>query len=263
MTTQSLAYVERGDRSRPIQSQTDVVVEGIKSMIIHGHLSPGARLPREKDLARELNVSRGPLREGVRALCLMGVLETRQGDGTYVTSLDASLLLAPMAFLVDLGTEAAFHLQAVRRVLETEAAGRAAQLITDAAVREAADILAQVEPMVASISDDHFGLFIEADIAFHRVIAHASGNPALEALIEALASRTVRGRLWRAISEEGAVHSTHLEHQAILQAIARRDSDAARIRMAAHLLAVQEFLHDHPEVEPLGVLGLQPPSESG
>ena len=59
------------------------------------------------------------------ALCLMGVLETRQGDGTYVTSLDASLLLAPMAFLVDLGTEAdAFHLQAVRRVLETEAAGR-------------------------------------------------------------------------------------------------------------------------------------------
>ena len=126
----------------------------------------------------------------------MGVLETRQGDGTYVTSLDASLLLAPMAFLVDLGTEAdAFHLQAVRRVLETEAAGRAAQLITDAALDEASDILAQVEPLITSTSDDHFGAFIEADIAFHRVIAHASGNPALEALIEALATRTVRGRL--------------------------------------------------------------------
>jgi DNA-binding FadR family transcriptional regulator len=77
----------------------------------------------------------------------MGVLETRQGDGTYVTSLDASLLLAPMAFLVDLGTAAdAFHLQAVRRVLETEAAGRAAQLITDSAIGEASDILAEVEP---------------------------------------------------------------------------------------------------------------------
>jgi GntR family transcriptional regulator, transcriptional repressor for pyruvate dehydrogenase complex len=150
-------------------------------------------------------------------------------------------------------------------VLETEAAGRAAQLITDAAVREASDILAQVEPMV-STSDDHFGAFIEADIAFHRVIAHASGNPALEALIEALASRTVRGRLWRAISEEGALHSTHREHQAILQAIARRDPDAARIRMATHLLAVQEFLHDHPEVagiKPLAVLDHQPPSVSG
>jgi GntR family transcriptional regulator, transcriptional repressor for pyruvate dehydrogenase complex len=265
MTTQFLADVERDDRPPPIPSQTDVVVDGIKSMIIRGQLGPGARLPREKDLARELNVSRGPLREGVRALCLMGVLETRQGDGTYVTSLDASLLLAPMAFLVDLGAEAAFHLQAVRRVLETEAAGRAAQLITDAAVREASDILAQVEPMV-STSGDHFGAFIEADIAFHRVIAHASGNPALEALIEALASRTVRGRLWRAISEEGALHSTHREHQAILQAIARRDPDAARIRMATHLLGVQEFLHDHPEVagmEPLAVLDHQPPSVSG
>ena len=73
-------------------------------------------------------------------------------------------------------------------------------------------------------------------------------NPALEALIEALATRTVRGRLWRAISEEGALHSTHREHQAILQAIARRDPDAARIRMGTHLLAVQEFLHDHPQV---------------
>jgi GntR family transcriptional regulator, transcriptional repressor for pyruvate dehydrogenase complex len=266
MTTQFLAHVERDDHTPPIQSQTDVVVDGIKSMIIRGQLGPGARLPREKDLALELNVSRGPLREGVRALCLMGVLETRQGDGTYVTSLDASLLLAPMAFLVDLGTEAAFHLQAVRRVLETEAAGRAAQLITDAAVREASDILAQVEPLLTSTSDDHFGAFISADIAFHRVIAHASGNPALEALIEALASRTVRGRLWRAISEEGALHSTHREHQAILQAIARRDPDAARIRMASHLLAVQEFLHDHPEVagmEPLAVLDPEPPSESG
>ena len=151
-------------------------------------------------------------------------------------------------------------------MLETEAAGRAAQLITDAAVREASDILAQVEPLVTSTSDDHFGAFIEADIAFHRVIAHASGNPALEALIEALASRTVRGRLWRAISEEGALPSTHREHQAILQSIARRDPDAARLRMATHLLAVQEFLHDHPQVagtKPLAVLDPQPPSESG
>ena len=97
MTTQPLADGERDDRPPPIPSQTDVVVDGIKSMIIRGRLGPGARLPREKDLALELNVSRGPLREGVRALCLMGVLETRQGDGTYVTSLDASLLLAPMA----------------------------------------------------------------------------------------------------------------------------------------------------------------------
>jgi len=67
MTTQPTAHIDRDDRP-PIPSQTDVVVDGIKSMIIRGRLGPGARLPREKDLALELNVSRGPLREGVRAL---------------------------------------------------------------------------------------------------------------------------------------------------------------------------------------------------
>jgi GntR family transcriptional regulator, transcriptional repressor for pyruvate dehydrogenase complex len=247
MSSQPVTDAGPGERRLGPPSQTDVVVDSVKKMIISGRLGPGARLPREKDLAVELNVSRGSLREGVRALCIMGVLETRQGDGTYVTSLDASLLLAPMAFLVDLGAQTdAFQLQAVRRVLETEAAGRAAQLIDDAAVRQATDILAGVEPLITSTSDDHFGAFIEADIAFHRVIAHASGNPALEALIEALATRTVRARLWRAITEEDALASTHREHQAILQAVADRDPDAARIRMGGHLLTVQEFIHDHP-----------------
>ena len=73
------------------RSQSEVVVDGIKDMITSGVLSAGSRLPVEKDLADELRVSRGSLREGVRALVLMGVLETRQGDGTYVTALDPAL----------------------------------------------------------------------------------------------------------------------------------------------------------------------------
>lgn len=244
-TTSTVPIDQRG-QPLPAPSQTDVVVDAVKGMIITGRLSPGSRLPREKDLAADLNVSRGSLREGVRALCIMGVLETRQGDGTYVTSLDASRLLAPMGFLVDLGSGTdAFQLQAVRRVLETEAASRAAQLIDDDALAEATRVLAEVEPLISSTSDDHFGAFLEADIAFHRIIAHASGNPALEALIEALATRTVRARLWRAITEEGSLASTHREHQAILRAMTSRDPDSARIRMDAHLLTVQEFMRDH------------------
>ena len=69
-------------------SQTDVVVEGIKQMLLDGRFVPGERLPIEADLAVLLGVSRGSLREGVRALSAMGVLETRQGSGTYVTGLD-------------------------------------------------------------------------------------------------------------------------------------------------------------------------------
>jgi GntR family transcriptional repressor for pyruvate dehydrogenase complex len=228
------------------RSQTDVVVDGIKKMITGGTLSSGARLPIEKDLASQLGVSRGSLREGVRALAIMGVLETRQGDGTYVTSLEPSLLLAPVSFMVDLhaGSESA-HLQSVRRVLETEAAGRAALTMSEKAIAEAEAVLVSVEPLISAAETD-YDAFMEADIAFHRVIAHASGNPALEALIEALSGRTVRARMWRAISEEGALQTTHAEHRAILNALIVHDPDSARLRMGTHLLAVQDFLHDHP-----------------
>ena len=101
------------------RSQSEVVVDGIKTMITSGRLSAGSRLPVEKDLAEELGVSRGSLREGVRALVLMGVLETRQGDGTYVTALDPATLLTPLAVLVDLQRPGNMvDLMAVRRVLK-------------------------------------------------------------------------------------------------------------------------------------------------
>jgi GntR family transcriptional repressor for pyruvate dehydrogenase complex len=185
-------------------SRTDDVVDGVKRMILNGDLNPGDRLPVEKDLASALGVSRGSLREGVRALSILGVLDTRQGDGTYVTSLDPRVLLAPMGFVVDLHGEG--NALSVHRL-------------------------------------------IEIDIAFHRVIAVRSGNPVPAALIESLASRTIRRRLWRGLTEEGADQRTHGEHEAILAALAAGDPDRARVRMATHLLEVEEFIGRVPEDE--------------
>jgi GntR family transcriptional repressor for pyruvate dehydrogenase complex len=229
-----------------LQSRTDTVVTGIKDMITSGTLKAGSRLPVEKDLALELGVSRSSLREGVRALASMGVLETRQGDGTYVTSLHPSLLLAPMGFLVDLqDVDDLSHVQAVRRVLETEAAGRAAISISDEALDEGEAILASVDALTAADARQSYEAFIEADIAFHRVVAHAAGNPALEALIEALSSRTIRARTWRAMTEQGVLAVTHGEHRAILHSLRLHDPEGARLRMGTHLLAVQDFLQEH------------------
>lgn len=233
------------NRLQPSRSQTDVVVDGIKAMITQGTLAPGARLPIERELAADFAVSRGSLREGVRALVLMGVLETRQGDGTYVTSLDANLLLAPLGFVVDIQSpENSVHLQAVRRVLESEAVALAATRITDDQLEQAKTILDDIEELVDGDSAKHYERVMEADIAFHQVIARATDNPALEAMIAVLSSRTVRARVWRTMSERGVMRVAQTEHRSILAELVAHDGDRARIRMANHLLGVERFIDD-------------------
>lgn len=224
-------------------------MDGIKTMITTGVLSAGSRLPVEKDLAEELGVSRGSLREGVRALALLGVLETRQGDGTYVTALDPATLLAPLAVLVDLQHPGnVVDVMVVRRVLEVEAAGRAAMRISAADLTEAGEVLARMETMINEEAVDHHAV-MEADVEFHRVIARASGNATLGAMIEGLASRTVRARTWRALREEGVEHRTHAEHRAILLALAAGDPGAARLRMGVHLIEVEQYVSAQQEAD--------------
>jgi DNA-binding FadR family transcriptional regulator len=239
-------------------SRTDDVVNGIKRMILSGELQPGERLPVEKELAETLGVSRGSLREGVRALSILGVLNTRQGDGTYVTALDLSRLLAPMGFVVDLqGEGQTRHIHAIRRLMECEAARLAAALITEDALAEAAKLLDEARTILDTRPDEHERI-IEIDIAFHRIIAEHTGNPILAGMIEALASRTVRARLWRSLRQESADRRTHEEHMAILRALRSREPDVARIRMANHLLGVEESLPDGTEDE---ALTLDPPPQ--
>jgi len=228
----------------PGLSQTDVVVQSIKGMITRGDLKAGSRLPIEKDLAVELGVSRGSLREGVRALCIMGVLETRQGDGTYVTSLDSTLLLAPMAFMVDLqGPEHRHDLHAVRRVLESEAAARAALRMSDDDTAAARSLLDTMHQLVFESGVIDHETVLKGDLAFHRILANASDNGALAALIEALADRTALARRTFGQQHEEQVRTAYHEHEAILAAIIARDPDRARLLMSHHLLAIEDFLH--------------------
>jgi DNA-binding FadR family transcriptional regulator len=227
-------------------SQTDVVVSEIKRMIVDGDLAPNAQLPIEKELADNLGVSRSSLREGVRALSLLGVLETRQGAGTFVTGLDPSLLLSQLSFVVDLQhAENAVHLHSVRRVLETEAAAEAALLITDAEVETLREVLVEFERALSADPIDHRQV-LELDIRFHSLVAAASRNPILEALIEGFSGRTAGGRLRRAINEDGVESLTLVEHRAIADALEGHSPDRARVRMANHLLFVEDYLRTKP-----------------
>ena len=239
-------------QSVPSRSRSNVVIDGIREMITSGELVAGSRLPVERELGARLGVSRGPLREGVRALVILGVLETRQGDGTYVTSLEPGQLLEPLGMLAELQSpENSVHLLGVRRVLEPEAAAHAALRISDDELAEARRILDRGEALLTARDDVDLEAALDVDTEFHRVIATASGNPAFAAIIEALVSRTARARLWRAIHQSGAVHETQREHRAILDALEAHDPDRARIRMSVHVLGVEEYTERHIDEQPI------------
>lgn len=230
----------------PGRSQTDVVIESIKSMLRDGTLKAGDRIPIERTLALQLGVSRGSLREAVRALIALGVLEARQGDGTYVTALDSATLLSPIGFYAELhGPSGAVELLAVRRVLEAESVALAATRLQEAELAELESILARVDLMFAEPTDPDPERTIEADVEFHSLIARASGNTTLAGLIDNLSSRTVRARLWRSHTHRGSIRAAHVQHRAILAALVARDPARAQIRMSTHLLDVEDFVAAH------------------
>src|SRR6478752_3837773 len=120
------------DVDPPRVSLTQAAIDQIKGMIVRGELRPGDRLPKESELAARLNLSRGSLREAVRGLALVRVLEVRQGDGTYVTSLKPELLLESISFFTELqaGEASLQQILEARRMLEAGTTALAAQLAT-------------------------------------------------------------------------------------------------------------------------------------
>ncbi|MCY1220012.1 HTH-type transcriptional regulator LutR [compost metagenome] len=227
-------------------SQTGVVISGVKQMLSTRRLKPGDRLPIEKDLAAELQVSRGSLREGVRALSTMGILETRQGAGTFVTKLEPAALLTAMEFWVGLQDgERANQVHTVRRALETEAASAAASSISEEELQVAEQVLQRAHDAIGGTPVDH-NAAMQCDIEFHRLIASASRNHVLAALIETVSTKTIRGRMWRSIHDHEGLLATHREHLGILDALRRHDAERARTRMANHLYAVEDYVSAIP-----------------
>jgi GntR family transcriptional regulator, transcriptional repressor for pyruvate dehydrogenase complex len=227
-------------------SVTDEAIEKIKEMIISGALRPGDRLPREADLAQRLGLSRSSLREAVRALSLVRILDVRQGDGTYVTSLDAALLLDALSFVVELHQDqSVLELLDARRLLEAEAAALAAVRIAPEQVAELRALIAAM-PGCSGVEE-----FVENDLGFHRTIAEAAGNGVLAKLLESLSGRTIRARIWRAITQSGAIDRTVAEHQAICDAIEQQSPELARAWMSVHIASVEAWLRHAVEV-PLG-----------
>ncbi len=216
---------------------TDEAIEKLREMIVSGRLKPGDRLPREADLATSLGLSRSSLREAVRALSLVRILDVRQGDGTYVSSLAADSLLDALSFIVEFHHDASvLELLEVRRILEPAASARAAVLIDDASLASLEEILDRSTP------DSAVEELVRNDVEFHRAIAVASGNTVLASLIESLSGPTQRARVWRGITQEGALARTLAEHRSIFGAIRAHDPELARTWATVHIAGVEDWI---------------------
>lgn len=206
------------------------------SLIQEKQLKPGDKLPPERELAATMQVSRPSLREALRALSMMNVLEIRQGDGAYVTSLEPALLVEHLDFVISLDDSTIHHLFEVRRILEAGIAGLAAQRATE---QQLADLDALFHQSL-DCRDDAVA-FLQVDLAMHELMAEATGNPLLRRVMASMSRLGLASRS-RTGANKSVRDRTVIDHRAIVAAIQARDPDAAVQAMLDHLNHVEQSL---------------------
>jgi GntR family transcriptional regulator, transcriptional repressor for pyruvate dehydrogenase complex len=212
---------------------TEDVVARVSDLIKGTELKPGDRLPPERELARQLGVSRPSLRAGLRALASMGVLKSRQGAGTFVADGPPTLDSEPLRLLVALHGFSFDHMFETRSILEVGAAGLAAEHATG---EQLATLAEEIAEMYATLKDPQ--QYLVHDIRFHRAVAASSGNPTLATLVEMVSAVLYERR--RNTIERAHDFSESLElHQQVYRAIRARQPEEARAAMREHILRAQ------------------------
>lgn len=220
-------------KTRPIQktSISDEIVRQVMTEISSGRLRPGQRLPSERDLCKQFQTGRSSLREALRCLSIMGVLTARVGEGTSVATDGSKFLGTITEWRVITERYDVRNLMEVRLGLETVAAASTAERATPT---ELAAIALLVEKMHDALgSTKRFGAL---DLEFHLAISRASQNLALGDLL-----MMIRSQLDHAVSTvlklPNALPLSLKEHEAILHALLRHDTEEARRAMHTHLAA--------------------------
>ena len=207
------------------------VVTHVRQLIDSGSLGPGARLPPERDLAREVGVSRPTVRAGLRTLAALGVVRSRRGSGTYIPDGPPTLGADALSFLAALHKFTVDDVYEARSILEVGAAGLAAERATPDHLATLAD---EVAGLFASLTERQ--VFLVHDINFHRSVAAASGNPIVASLVEMVSLLYYERR--RATAERAVdrdLRDAADSHRQIYQAVRARDVEGARRAMNEHL----------------------------
>jgi GntR family transcriptional repressor for pyruvate dehydrogenase complex len=236
-------------REFPTLKRTSVsleAAEAIKALIVSGELGSGDALPPERNLAVMLGISRPSVREALRVLTAMNVVEPRHGGGTYVTSLDPRLLARPINFLLQVEPRTFLHLFEVRQVLEVSAARLAAPKMTDEVVAELEGLAHEAAAVLRQPTR-----YSELDFELHTKIVEATANPIYLSLYESISDLLLESR--RRTARVAAVRrQAHEDHLTIVAALRARDPDAAAQAMQDHLEGIRRVLDEMltPEERP-------------
>lgn len=227
---------------KPIRTKRiyEEIIDQVKELIAEGHLSPGDKLISEREMADRLKVGRSAVREAFRALEAMGIIEIRQGGGTFIKEVSTDSLAEVLALFLMTERDTTRELLELRKILEVEAAGLAALRHTAEELVKMEEALKQMEEDIASGD-----LGQQADYNFHYALAEASHNSILVRLMDSIADtmrrvlRTARLELYRT---PGTPQRLLKEHYAVFEAVKGGQDQKARRAMFDHLNRVEKAI---------------------
>ncbi len=222
-------------KSVKVPKVSATIVGQIEDMILDGVLKPGDRLPAERDLAQQLDVSRASLREALGVLQARGLLQARRGGGTYVCDVAADTVTEPLIHLLKQRPDAVGDFLEVRSVLEEMAAQFAAIRANDV---DREIIAMRFSALESTYQTAERMTNADADLAFHMAIADASHNVALVQVMRGLFNllrATIADNLDRIYAEAGGMDAIRRQHRDLYDAVMAGDGDAARRSARTHL----------------------------
>ena len=220
-------------RREPLPTE---IARRLVEFLLAGGVEPGERMPSERALAEAFGVGRSAMREALKALTLIGLLEVRHGDGTYLRKADAALVPQVIEWGLLLSARRTMDLVEARQKIETIIAGLAAERRTAEDVEELRRQLARM----AATDRDHAG-FVDADVAFHLKLAEAAGNTALREILSSVQA-LLRAWISRVIAANESTAVSYRDHVPIFEAVERGDAAAAEAAMDAHMASAAERL---------------------
>jgi GntR family transcriptional regulator, transcriptional repressor for pyruvate dehydrogenase complex len=218
-------------RLKPVKRESirEQVFEQIRAQVLKGAWKPGQKIPSEHELALELGASRVTIRECLQKLVTLGLLEARQGEGTFVRQYDANIHLNSLYPLLALDQPGLGHVLEYRRVMEKGTAALAALRATRGDAAE----LERLYTAMQACRDD-IPAFARADLDFHLALARITRNPIIEKVNEII--RTILGASMEAIVTTLGVKDGLNYHRGLIDAIAGHDEAEAERLMDEHIV---------------------------